>query len=66
MFAASLSRQPNRARSVLGAARAAKAMGDAQAATQAYSEFLRIWREADSNLPELAEARRVGKAAGGE
>jgi tetratricopeptide (TPR) repeat protein len=66
MFAVSLSRQPNRARSVLGAARAAKAMGDAQAATQAYSELLRIWREADSDLPELAEARRVGKAAGGE
>ena len=66
MFAASLSRQPNRARSVLGTARAAKAMGDAQAAAQAYSEFLRIWREADSELPELAEARRVGKAAGGE
>jgi tetratricopeptide (TPR) repeat protein len=63
MFAVSLARQPNRARSVLGSARAAQAMGDAQAAAQAYSDFLRLWREADSNLPELAEARKFAKMA---
>ena len=66
MFAVSLARQPNRARSVLGSARAARAMGDAGGAAQSYSEFLRIWHEADSQLPELAEARKVGKSAGGE
>jgi tetratricopeptide (TPR) repeat protein len=63
MFAVSLARQPNRARSLLGSARAAQAMGDAQAAAQAYSDFLLIWREADSNLPELAEARKFAKTA---
>jgi len=63
MFAVSLARQPNRARSVLGSARAAQAMGDAQAAAQAYSDFLHLWREADLNLPELAEARKFAKTA---
>lgn len=63
MFAVSLARQPNRARSVLGSARAAQAMGDEQAAAQAYSDFLRMWREADLNLPELGEARKFAKTA---
>jgi tetratricopeptide (TPR) repeat protein len=63
MFAVSLARQPSRARSVLGSARAAQAMGDAQAAAQAYSDFLRLWREADLNLPEVAEAQKFAKMA---
>ena len=63
MFAVSLARQPNRARSVLGSARAAHAMGDAEVAAQAYADFLRLWREADLNLPELAEARKFAQSA---
>lgn len=63
MFAASLARQPNRARSLLGSARAAQAMGDAQAAAQAYSDFLRMWRHADLSLPELTEGRKFAKIA---
>jgi tetratricopeptide (TPR) repeat protein len=66
MFAASLSREPNRARSVLGSARAAKAMGDARGASQAYAEFLRVWHEADPGLPEINEARTLGKTTGGD
>jgi tetratricopeptide (TPR) repeat protein len=62
-FAMSLARQPNRARSLLGRARAAKAIGDEQAAAERYSEFLRIWRDADPELPELAEARKMAKSA---
>jgi tetratricopeptide (TPR) repeat protein len=62
-FAVSLARQPNRARSLLGRARAAKAMGDERAAVETYSEFLRIWRDADPELQELAEARRMAKPA---
>jgi hypothetical protein len=56
-FKISLLRQPNRARSLLGAARAAAQSGDKAGATTAYSTFLRIWAQADAQLPELREAR---------
>jgi tetratricopeptide (TPR) repeat protein len=56
-FAASLQRQPNRARSLLGAARAAAKTGDRPAAEAAYSNFLDQWKQADAGLPELQEAR---------
>ena len=61
-FATSLLRQPNRARSLLGAARAASRMGDANGATEAYSAFLRQWAQGDAQLPELREAREYVKA----
>jgi tetratricopeptide (TPR) repeat protein len=56
-FKAALLRQPNRARSLLGMARAAAQSGDRQAATSAYTKFLEQWKQADEKLPELAEAR---------
>jgi hypothetical protein len=56
-FATSLLRQPNRARSVLGAARAAAQSGDAKAAAAAYLTLTRIWAQSDSQLPELREAQ---------
>ncbi len=56
-FAVSLQRQPNRARSLLGAARAAAQSGDRAAASAAYSNLLSQWKEADAQLPELLEAR---------
>jgi tetratricopeptide (TPR) repeat protein len=63
-FAASLLRQPNRARSLLGAARAAAQMGDKASAQNFYSTFLRIWQQADQNLPELREAQQyMGQAS---
>jgi tetratricopeptide (TPR) repeat protein len=49
---------PNRARSLLGLARAAAQMGQIQATRQAYSTFLNIWNHADSDLPELQEAKK--------
>jgi tetratricopeptide (TPR) repeat protein len=61
MFAASLARQPNRARSLLGSARAANGMGNMQDAALAYTEFLSMWRESDPEIPELAEARTMAK-----
>jgi hypothetical protein len=61
MFAASLARQPNRARSLLGSARAASGMGNTQDAALAYTEFLSMWRESDPEIPELAEARAMAK-----
>jgi predicted Zn-dependent protease len=41
-FAISLRRQPNRGRSLLGAARAAAAGGERAGAAAAYSDFLRV------------------------
>lgn len=56
-FKISLLRQPNRARSLLGAARAAKTMGDTTAAAGFYARFLEQWKMADAGLPELVEAK---------
>lgn len=56
-FAAALARQPNRARSLVGAARAAAKAGDRRAAGEAYAAFLRAHSGADESLPELKEAR---------
>ena len=56
-FKIALLRQPNRARSLLGAARAAAQSGDQAGAAAAYSALLEQWKQADENLPELREAR---------
>jgi tetratricopeptide (TPR) repeat protein len=56
-FKTALLRQPNRARSLLGAARAAAQSGNQAAATAAYTTLLQQWKQADENLPELREAR---------
>ena len=56
-FKKALVRQPHRARSLLGAARAAAQSGDAAAATAAYTKFVEQWKQADEGLPELREAR---------
>ena len=60
-FRASLLRQPNRARSLLGSARAAAKHGDRAGAEAAYSKFLSQWSQADAELPELKEAREYLK-----
>jgi len=52
---------PNRARSVLGLARAAVQLGHIQATRQAYANFLNIWKQADQDLPELHEAKQFLK-----
>jgi tetratricopeptide (TPR) repeat protein len=56
-FAQALRRQPNRARSLLGAARAAAAAKNDAAASAAYRALLKHWERADASLPELREAR---------
>ncbi|MDN5935093.1 MAG: tetratricopeptide repeat protein, partial [Nitrosospira sp.] len=58
-----LLRHPNRARSLLGAARAAARQGDRENAIDAYSRFLHQWRLSDASLPELQEARNYLKQA---
>jgi hypothetical protein len=55
-FAASLQRHRNRARSLLGAARAAAQGGDKQGAARAYTQFSRQWQRGDADLSERREA----------
>jgi hypothetical protein len=55
-FMVALLRQPNRARSLLGAARAAAQTEDRAGAVAAYTKLLEQWKPAD-DLPELREAR---------
>jgi tetratricopeptide (TPR) repeat protein len=62
-FEKALLRQPNRARSLLGAARAAAGAGDTKAALEAYSKVVRQWNQADANLPERREAQDYLKQA---
>lgn len=62
-FETALLRQPNRARSLLGAARAAAQSGDSRAALSAYSNLLRVWGGADGQLAELREARNYHEQA---
>ena len=62
-FGIALQRQPNRARSLLGAARAAAKSGDTRAALAAYSKLAQQWNQADANLSELREAQDYLKQA---
>src|ERR1041384_1349541 len=62
-FKLSLLRQPNRARSLLGAARAAAQTGNQSAALTAYAALIDQWKQADSGLLELREARDYLKQA---
>jgi tetratricopeptide (TPR) repeat protein len=57
-FLQALARNPNRTLSVLGLARAAKALGDAAAMREHYRAVLENYEEADADLSELAEAHR--------
>ena len=56
-FEAVLEARPNRALALLGAARAAKAAGDAQKARAHYGALAELWKDADVDLPELAEVK---------
>ncbi|MCL7423433.1 MAG: hypothetical protein M8364_21305 [Methylobacter sp.] len=56
-FRTALLRQTSRARSLLGAARAATRQGEREDAGDKYARLLRQWRQADKDLPELQKAR---------
>ena len=62
-FKVALLRQPNRARSLLGAARAASQVGDEPGAVSFYARLLDQWKQADDGLPELREAQDYLKKA---
>ena len=56
-FQATLLRTPNRPKAIFGLARAAQAMGDNTTAMERYREFLMIWKDADSDRPEVSAAK---------
>lgn len=56
-FRQALARNPNRSLSVLGLARAAKALGDTAAMREHYRALLENYDEADADVPALEEAR---------
>jgi tetratricopeptide (TPR) repeat protein len=62
-FKIALLRQPNRARSLLGAARAAAQSGNEPEAVSFYAKLLDQWKQADEGLPELREAQDYLKKA---
>ena len=55
-FEASLNRAPKRTQSLLGLARAERAMGDNAASTATYRELAVIWQHADAEYAPAAEA----------
>jgi tetratricopeptide (TPR) repeat protein len=61
-FAQALARNPNRTRSVLGSARAATRLGDADAARDHYQQVLANYDGADP-VPEVSEARAALSSA---
>jgi tetratricopeptide (TPR) repeat protein len=63
-FATSLRRHPNRARSLLGAARAAAQNGEIIHAANRYAQFAFQWKQSDVQLPELREAQEYTKQNG--
>jgi hypothetical protein len=57
-YQAVLRTDPNRFQSILGSARAAKLLGDEAGAGDAYRQLLNLAARADTDRPELAEAKR--------
>lgn len=63
-FATALYRHPNRARALLGAARAAAQRGDRDAAVRAYTQFLQQWQQGDRQIPAFQEGQEYLRQAG--
>jgi hypothetical protein len=57
-YRATLSREPRRARSLFGAARAAELAGDSTGAKAAYHQFLKLIEAGDGERPELSKAKK--------
>jgi hypothetical protein len=61
-YDAALRREPGRARSLFGAARAAELAGDRATARALYLAFLELMAQADGDRPEIGQARRFSAA----
>ena len=57
-FALALQRTPGRPMAIYGLAQCAQAQGDRQRAAKQYAKFLRVWKNADQDLPAISVARR--------
>jgi tetratricopeptide (TPR) repeat protein len=57
-FEETLRRTPGRPKAIVGIAKAAEAMGDAETARAHYTRLVEMWKRADPDRPELAAARR--------
>ena len=57
-FSETLKRTPGRPKAIYGIACAAESIGDKQTAMRRYTEFLELWRHADEDRPEIANAQR--------
>ena len=57
-FIETLKRTPGRAKAIYGIAQAAESLGDKQTAMKRYTEFLELWKHADRDRPEIANAQR--------
>jgi len=57
-YETSMKNAPMRLRGLYGAAKAADAVGDANKAREYFDKLARLTRNADSDRPELQEARR--------
>jgi len=55
-FVQTIRRTPGRPKAIYGLAQAAQASGDMAAATQRYQQFLAIWKNEDTDRPEVATA----------
>ena len=63
-FEATMKKEPNRFRGIYGAARAAEAAGDKAKAATYYKKLLEIAKDADTERPELAQAKKVAGPRG--
>ena len=61
-YLATLKREPGRARSVFGAARAAELAGDTAAAARGYRDYVQLMRRADGERKELQVAEAGAKS----
>jgi tetratricopeptide (TPR) repeat protein len=63
-FASALFRHSNRARALLGAARAAAQSGNSAAAVSAYAQLVQQWQQSDAQFPERQEAQEYLQRVG--
>ena len=56
-FEKALSERPHSGFALYGIATANERLGDSQAASRTYSDFLTAWKDASAGLPQIAHAR---------
>jgi tetratricopeptide (TPR) repeat protein len=63
-FERALSERPHSGFALYGIAAANEQLGDSQAASKTYTDFLTAWKDADAGLPQIAHARAYLMAHG--